>query len=217
MKFQDVYIKSVALNRKIEFRDEAEVINTVYTSNIEVFNTKDIWRFIVVLTDNKSIDWKVEDLKGVIKVIRFFDFEEYWSLSIKKRKEVVLRFLHEGVCFLAEKNNIPKKVFDEAFKLTVQGDIKYSGYWADPIISPNGSLEAKVWIEFDFGISVIQAQVKNLETGDLKKFDLIRPKPHYMFFDRCLGKAYWKSDSEFCLESKNGKDKLVAKISNIPN
>ncbi len=152
---------------------------------------------------------EVEERYGTVKVMRYFDSDKYAAVARPEGDRYLLDLFHEAYVGAAEARDWDQQPFTDAYEEVLKRELEFSGYWASPIKSPDGSCHAQVHFHFDDGIRTSFVLLDKKKKTELKRTLFTVLSGELPTLKMMHSKLEWTGANEVRLTHSNGRDYWV--------
>lgn len=177
----------------------------MYETCLPPIATSGIAKVRIHLTHLVEQDKTVEILGDVIRVYRFFDREEYSSLSSSARKAFCLDAIHGCLVDLAVARAWPQQSLDAACTAIRERNYVFAGYHGKSQPAPRRDRSIRIGWEFEWRL-ILFIEVSGKGAKTVRRHEVGSFAPSLGVLKEVLGDLRWIDDDSFQITHSNGKD-----------
>ena len=196
-----VLVAPNAYPRHREFNLECAHVVSHYADELRDVDGGVILRIWLVASPEVQED-EFAELMRVAELTRTFDFEGYWSTSLRKRQELTLTFVEQGCLRVAARYGWDEAPFAGAGARVREADFVFGRFARRPKASPDRTRKAGIWFEVDEARAVVELRVVDRFGEVVDRHPVAETDPVEWWYVPYLGTVHWLDSSTIELRSK---------------
>lgn len=172
---------------------------------------KKVWKVLVeivrVVDRTKSLN-----LIGALEVKVQGNVEEFFQLDAQHKKEASLKYLMEGIRWVAKEQSWDISEFEAVEKQIRDCNFENTWTWKSPVKNASKTRTAEVVIEHDVSEARLFMRFRDKKGAVVKQNFLVSEKPDELIFYKHLGKLQWLDDSSVVLISRSGNERIESSV-----
>jgi hypothetical protein len=192
--------------RQREFNLEGHAISTHYLLCLPDVATTDTAKVVVTCVSSRTARDLIQQASNVVLVEVALNFEAYWQLEKRARKQMRLDALHTGLLRVARAKGWPVDPFEQAYQQVLAEKIDLHRYWKAPKWNDRRTMKGQILYHFDIDRIEIFAVAWSKDGAEVgKKLLASTDAPFYDFLYDSRGKYGWVDEKTFRLTSRGGE------------
>ena len=209
-KIREIALSSIYyLPNRLNFNKETWCVKELYWRILrkkENFDTGNIYKLLIILTDNKINDNEImHEHINIIEVFKYNDYDKYFNCVKNEKKLILLNILHDGILRIAENQGWDTNVLEEVFNDCIEISIENTWFFKNKyFVAPDKLHYARILYNWDLDIFEIFIVFYDKTKNEIKRTKVVEEEPHW-------GESYyyihqaWTDASTFCIFLKNEK------------
>ncbi len=132
-----------------------------------------------------------------------FDFAHYFAQPKMERRKIVLETLHSSICEIPKYYPLDLVPFERAYQKVKDANYICRFIYGKLTATKNRLFKAGIEIEINETEATISVLFTDKDENPLKRVELLKTMPHYLFIYRVIHKGQWISNSEYVVCSKS--------------
>ncbi len=197
-----------AINKELqkEFNLSSNAVTEIYDYCLNL-QIKGIRKISIDLTDKSNTHniYIPTKISPMIYIYKSFDFDHYFAQDQMTRRKIVLETLHTAICEIPRVYPLDLEPFERAYRKVIELNYINKIVFGKLSTSKNKQFKAGIEIEVNEKEAVISTMFTDKEEKPIKRIELLRTLPHYMFIYRVIHAGKWINESEYMVSSRDGE------------